>query len=107
MHIYFPPDPLLIKHIRFSQVFIGDHSSVNRPFNIISPVPNSGFLSGLADLDEGGYILQLPGKTATKTPGLYAAGDVADHYYRQAITAAGQGCAAALEAERYLADQED
>ncbi len=76
-------------------------------FIAIGHIPNSGFLNDLADLDESGYILQIPGKTATKTPGLYAAGDVADHYYRQAITAAGQGCAAALEAERYLTDQED
>ena len=72
-------------------------------FVAIGHVPNAQFLGDLVDKDENGYIIQTKG-TRTKTEGLFAAGDVADHVYRQAITAAGQGCASALEAERYLSE---
>ncbi|MDE2944836.1 MAG: thioredoxin-disulfide reductase [Gemmatimonadota bacterium] len=95
-----------ISGLRLRDTVTGEASEVEvgGMFVAIGHIPNTAFLRGQVDLKENGYVdMPTPWRTDTNVPGVFAAGDVMDDYYRQAVSAAGTGCMAALDAERFLA----
>jgi thioredoxin reductase (NADPH) len=98
----------IVVGVKTKQVKTGEmtHHDVDGLFVAIGHVPTTGFVKGHIDLDNQGYIVTRPGSTATSVEGVFACGDCVDHVYRQAITAAGTGCMAAIDCERWLATQE-
>jgi thioredoxin reductase (NADPH) len=98
-------EPPSVTGIRVRNIKTGSESEIGLDgvFIAIGHTPNTEVFKGVLDMDGEGYLITAPDSTATNIPGVFAAGDVQDKIYRQAVTAAGTGCMAALEAEKYLA----
>ena len=99
--------PLGVTGVRLRDVATGAVSerATSGVFIAIGHAPASGLVEGQIETHHGGYVVTEPGTTRTSIPGVFAAGDLTDHVYRQAVTSAGMGCMAALDAERFLAEQ--
>ncbi|NVJ92540.1 MAG: thioredoxin-disulfide reductase [Methylocystaceae bacterium] len=102
-------DPFGVTGVNVKNVKTGDVKTipVHGTFIAIGHDPNTGLFKGQLDMDDENYLLTKADSTQTSVPGVYAAGDVQDKIYQQAVTAAGTGCMAALEAERFIGEQED
>ena len=93
---------LKVKHVKTKKV---TEHPITGLFIAIGHLPNTKLFKDKLDLNENGYVKVTPGTTSTTVEGVFASGDVQDHVYRQAVTAAGTGCMAAIDAERWLAEQ--
>lgn len=102
-------NPLGVTGVKVKNVKTGADSELacSGVFIAIGHAPASELVKDKLETHMGGYVVTAPDSTATSVPGVFAAGDLIDHKYRQAVTSAGMGCMAALEAERWLAEQED
>ncbi len=100
--------PKSVEGLRVRNVKTGEISEIPAAgvFVAIGHAPASELVKDQLEIHMGGYVVTKPDSTATSIPGVFAAGDLTDHIYRQAVTSAGMGCMAALEAERFLAEQE-
>lgn len=96
----------VLEHVVLKNVKTGEeyNQEAKGLFYAIGHTPNTAFLNGQLDLDDAGYILTKPGTTNTSISGVFAAGDVQDKVYRQAVTSAGTGCMASLDAEKYIVE---
>ncbi|MFC6197181.1 thioredoxin-disulfide reductase [Ponticaulis profundi] len=101
-------NPLGVTGARLKNIVTGETTElpVHGVFVAIGHQPSTELFQGQVDMKPNGYVITKPGTAETNVPGVFAAGDVTDETYRQAVTAAGMGCMAALEAERYLAEKE-
>ena len=101
-------DPLGVEGVQVRNVKTGVISEIpcKGVFIAIGHAPSSELVKDQLETHMGGYVVTAPDSTATSIPGVYAAGDLTDHIYRQAVTSAGMGCMAALEAEKFLAEME-
>lgn len=101
-------EPLGVTGVKLKHAQTGEITEleVHGVFIAIGHTPSTEIFKGQLPMDDEGYIIKEPDSTATNIPGVYAAGDVTDKIYRQAVTAAGMGCMAALEAEKYIAGME-
>ncbi|KAI9668837.1 MAG: thioredoxin-disulfide reductase [Alyxoria varia] len=94
-------------HVRNTKTGAEERIDANGLFYAVGHEPATSLVKGQLETDEDGYVITDPGTMKTKIPGVFAAGDVQDKKYRQAVTSAGSGCVAALEAEKFLAEMED